>query len=335
MDEIMCDIGYSGIREMLKDCLCEIQAKASSLSMQGVPSGYCSLDDLTCGFENGKVYVIGGRPSMGKEEFMLSMIRNMIMEKVDVLLFSTNHMKRDYIYRLLSIHCNIPSLQLHKGYLETMEWERLDHEVDTLYDAPLYIHDAFDLPLNELVETARFCRRSSDLKIIFIDCLQMIDFAKENENPSERIARVMYSLKQLANFLNLPIVVGSMLNRDIECRKGLKGKRPHLMDLAKSSYIEEMADVVMMVHRPVYYGLYKDDGDRDLHGLMEICVMKNGLKPLGDIFLDYQWETGAVSMMKNERESCSKPTRQKELKTDNKALKSLGRASDLKEELPF
>ena len=335
MDEVMCDIDYAGIREMLNDCLSDVQSKAAKMGVSGIPSGIQSLDDLTDGFEKGKVYVIGGRPGVGKEEFMLSMVRNMTMNKVPVLLFSTNHLKRDYIYRLLSIHCDIPTSQMYKGFLETMEWERLDHEVDTLLDGSLYIRDVFDLPLNVLIETARYCTRDNSIRVIFIDCLQMIDFTKENENPSERIARVMYSLKQLASFLNLPIVVGSMLNRGIECRKGLKGRRPQLMDLAKSSYIEEFADVVMMVHRKEYYGLYKEKCDRDSHGLMEICVEKNGLKPLGDIILDYQWKTGAVSVAKNESEPCSKPIRLKELKTDSKAVNNLIKAFDLEEELPF
>ena len=90
-----------------------------------------------------------------------------------------------------------------------------------------------------------------------------------------------------------------------------------------------------MVHRKEYYGLYKEQCDRDSHGLMEICVEKNGLKPLGDIILDYQWKTGAVSVAKNESEPCSKPIRLKELKTDSKAVNNLIKAFDLEEELPF
>ena len=335
MDEKICDINYTGIREMLKDCLFEVQKNASDLSVQGIPSGICPLDDLTCGFEKGKVYVIGGRPSMGKEEFMLSMIRNMTMDKVPVLLFSTNNLKRDYIYRLLSIHCNIPTLNLHKGQLETMEWERLDHEVATMLDAPLYIRDVFDLPLNELVETARYCTRNSSIRVIFIDNLQLIDFAKENENTSERIARVMYSLKQLAYILNMPIVVGSMLGRDVEFRDGIEGKQPQLMDLENSSYIEEFADVIMMVHRPEYFHINQDECGRDLCGKIEIIVKKNALRSLGSIFLDYQEDTGIVSMKKDKSESASKRISQKELETDNKVVKSLIKAFDLEEYLPF
>ena len=66
-----------------------------------------------------------------------------------------------------------------------------------------------------------------------------------------------------------------MLSRGVEYREGFEGKRPQLMDLANSSYIEGLADVIMLVHRPEYYHIYKDELGLDLYGLMEIIVKKN------------------------------------------------------------
>ena len=333
----MCDTDYSNMREMLKGCLCEVQAKATKSCLSGISSGFEPLDYLTGGFENGKVYVIGGRPCMGKKEFMLSMIIDIVLEsKLPVLLFSTNYMKPDYLQRLLAIHCDIPTLHLHHGLLEPHEWERLDKGVGIWVDAPLFIHDSLDLPLNELTETARNCIRENETRIVFIDCLQMIDFAKEGENISERIAKVMCLLKQLASLFDIPIIVGSMLSRGVEYREGIEGKQPQLMDLANSSYIEELADVVMMVHRPECYHIFRDEQGRDLHGLMEIFVVKNSLKPLGNILLDYHQDTGFLSLRKkNPNKSASKPVNLKELSTGNKAIESLIETFELEEEIPF
>ena len=334
--EMICDMSYSNMREMLKDCVCDVQARSANSGLSGISSGFKPLDDLTGGFENGKVYVIGGRPCIGKEEFMLSMIIDAVMEsRLPVLMITTNYMKPDYVQRLLAIHCDIPILHLCQGLLEPHEWERLDKGVDTLLDAPLFIHDSLDLPLNELTETARNCFREKGTRIIFIDSLQMIDFFKEDDNASERIAKVMCSLKQLAHLLDLPIIVGSMVGRSVEYREGIEGKLPQLMDLANSSYIEGLADVIMMVHRPEYYRIYQDDNGRDLHGTMELFVMKNNLKTLGSILLDYHQDTGIICLKKNTTKSASKPISLKELGTDNKAIKSLIETFHLEEELPF
>ncbi len=332
----MSDISYTNMQEMLKDCLCEVQTKAANDGILGIPSGFQPLDDLIGGFEKGKLYVIGGRPSMGKEEFMLSMIEEIILEsKVPVLLFSTNYMKSDYIQRLLAIHCDIPVSHLNQGFLELHEWERLDKDVDALIYAPLFIHDCLDLPLNELIETARNCIKERDVKIIFIDCLQMIDFTKEDKTVSEKIANIMFSLKQLACLYDVPVVVGSMLGRGVEYREGIEGKEPQLMDLANSSYIEGLADVVMMVHRPEYYHIYLDDNGRDLHGKMKIIVNKNTLRPLGNILLDYHPITGNVSVNENTSRRASRLVSLKNLSTDNEAVKKLIKTFDLEYELPF
>jgi len=335
MNKMMSDNSYINMREMLKDCISDVEVRAANTGVLGIPTGFQPLDDLIGGFEKGKVYVIGGRPCMGKEEFMLSMIIDIILEsKLPVLMFSTNHQKADYIQRLLAIHCDIPVMHLYQGLLEPHEWERLDKRAGELIDAPLYIHDSLDLPLNELVETARNCIREKEVKIIFIDCLQMVDFTNEDDNPSDRVAKVMLSLKQLARLSNIPIIVGSMLSRGIEYREGLEGKQPQLMDLMNSSYIEGLADVVMMVHRPEYYHIYQDDNGRDLHGRIEIIVEKNALKPLGDFFLDYHEKMGVVCIRKNDK-STSKPVSLRDFSPFNEPVKKLIKEFDLEEELPF
>ena len=75
MNEMMND-GYIDMREMLSDCLSDVRVRAAKKGAMGIPTGFQPLDDLIGGFEKGKVYVIGGRPCMGKEEFLLSMMIN-------------------------------------------------------------------------------------------------------------------------------------------------------------------------------------------------------------------------------------------------------------------
>lgn len=330
MKEMMSDTAISCMREMVKDYLSEMQGRTADTGGLGFSTGFKPLDDLTGGLENGKVYVIGGRPEIGKEEFMLSIILNIIKEtELPVLLFSTNRMKSDYTKRLLSMHCDIPTTHLSTGQLEPREWDRLNKKVGTLRDAPLFVHDSMDLPQNELIETVRTSIREKGVKIIFIDCLQMIDFAKEEMTPSERMAKVMYSLKLLAIMTNLPIVAGSMLNRSLEYREGSYGKLPLLCDLANSCYIEELADVVMMVHRPEYYRIYVDEKGNNLRGVMEILVQKNRLKASGEFFLDYNQKTGAVSM--KGAAASSKQVSLEELEKNSKVIEKLVKTFDLVE----
>jgi len=59
----------------------------------------------------------------------------------------------------------------------------------------------------------------------------------------------------MARELDLPVVVGSQLSRNVERREE---KRPILSDLAESGSIEAEADLVCFLFRPSYYKRKKD-----------------------------------------------------------------------------
>ena len=121
-----------------KDSFNELNARVARLCTPMISTGFVPLDDLMDGFENGKVYVIGGRPCMGKEGFMMSMILDITLKsRLPVLLFSTNRRKSEYVQRLQAIHCDIPTMHLFKGLLEDGEWDRLDKKTGSLLDAQL------------------------------------------------------------------------------------------------------------------------------------------------------------------------------------------------------
>ena len=103
----------------------------------------------------------------------------------------------------------------------------------------------------------------------------------------EKVAIISSELKSLAKELNVPVVALSQLNRGIESREGLEGKRPQLSDLRESGAIEQDADVVMFVHRPEYYHIYQDDNGHDLHGVAQIIVAKHRKGAIGDVNLKF------------------------------------------------
>jgi replicative DNA helicase len=110
-----------------------------------------------------------------------------------------------------------------------------------------------------------------------------------------------------------------MLSRGVEYRDGIEGKQPQFMDLANSCYIEELADVVIMVHRPEFYRIYESEIGYNLRGMMEVYVKKNNLNILRKLYYRYDEDTGKLT-------SATIP-KQKKFYIDNMVLDD--------EELPF
>ena len=116
------------------------------------------------------------------------------------------------------------------------------------------------------------------LDAVMIDYLQLMDMRGENRqyNREQEIAQTTRQLKQLAKELQVPIILLSQLNRNVESK--LKdGKKttamPGMSDLRESGAIEQDADVVLLIHRPEYY----DDTDAVKGvGLINIAKQRDG-----------------------------------------------------------
>ena len=126
-----------------------------------------------------------------------------------------------------------------------------------------------------------------------------------------------------------------MQTRNVEYREGIEGKRPQFSDLSNSSYIEELADTIIMVYRPEYYRIYQDDGGRDLRDKLMILVKKNGLKPSGEFQMRYQEDTGRLFLTDIMLPLHSKFSCMEYFTKDSEPVKKLVKDFDLEEDVPF
>ena len=168
---------------------------------------------------------------------------------------------------------------------------QLDYKIKELYDAPLYVDDTPSLSVFELRTKARRLVREHGVKIIIIDYLQLMNASGMSfGSRQEEVSTISRSLKGLAKELNIPIIALSQLNRGVESREGIDGKRPQLSDLRESGAIEQDADMVCFIHRPEYYKIFQDEKGNDLHGMAEIIIAKHRNGAVGDVLLRFRGE---------------------------------------------
>ena len=252
-------------------------ASSNNGEVTGISTGYYKLDDLTSGWQKSDLIIIAGRPAMGKTAFALSMAKNIAADlRKPMAFFSLEMSGVQLANRLISNVCEISGKKILNGQLDRNEWDRFDKRIGTLLEAPIYIDDTPGLSIFDLRTKARRLVREHQIELIMIDYLQLMNASGMRiNNRQEEVATISRSLKGLAKELNIPIIALSQLNRGVEGREGVEGKRPLLSDLRESGAIEQDADMVLFVHRPEYYHLEFGPSGEDYRGMAEIIIAKH------------------------------------------------------------
>ncbi|MBR3884746.1 MAG: replicative DNA helicase [Bacteroidaceae bacterium] len=299
---------FTQINPVIKQAYEQIQTASKNTSgISGLSTGFHKMDKLLSGWQNTDLIILAARPAMGKTAFALSLIRNMAVDQgIPVGMFSLEMGSVQLVQRLICNVCQIAGDKIRSGQLERYEWGQLDNKITALQNAPLYIDDTPQLSVFELRSKARRMVREHGVKMIFIDYLQLMTANVGKGNRQEEISTISRALKGLAKELNIPIMALSQLNRNVEGREGLEGKRPQLSDLRESGAIEQDADIVMFVNRPEYFHIYKD-GDFDWRGKAEIIVAKHRNGGLDNIPLVFKKEYARFMNMDDEALSAPVP----------------------------
>jgi replicative DNA helicase len=247
----------------------------------GVPSGFADLDKKTAGLQPGDLIIVAGRPSMGKTAFALNIAQYAALDaKTGVAVFSLEMSKEQLVFRMLCSEARVDQSKVRAGYAAQRDYPKLAIAADRLSEAPIYIDDTPALSILELRAKARRLKRERDanLGLIIVDYLQLMR-GTSSDSREQEISSISRSLKALAKELSVPVMALSQLNRQVESRGD---KRPVMADLRESGAIEQDADVIMFLFRPVVY----DPKNADEHdGEVIIGKQRNG--PTGTVPLTF------------------------------------------------
>ncbi len=260
--------------------------------LTGISTGFTQLDKITAGWQPSDLVIIAGRPAMGKTSFALSLAKNIAIDsRVPVAFFSLEMNNVQLVNRLLSNVCSISGSKILSGQLDPSDWERFDNNIRKMEGAPIYVDDTPGLSVFELRTKARRLVREHGIKVLMVDYLQLMNAnGMRFSSRQEEVSTISRSLKGLAKELNIPVLALSQLNRTVEQRDGIEGKRPQLSDLRESGAIEQDADLVLFVHRPEYYRIFQDEKGNDLHGKAQIIIAKHRKGATDDVLLSFRGE---------------------------------------------
>lgn len=227
----------------------------------GISTTINDLDNSINAFQNGRLYIVGARPSMGKSAFMCSLVEQMEKKnKIGILSLEMN--SSELRQRIACLRSNIKHWKIEKGRCNDIEFNDYANALKSIHN--VIINDKGGLNRGQVVAIIRNMVIKSKCEIIFIDHLGLIKTEKGNNNLAHEIGENTATLKSLSKELGIPIVCLCQLNRAVEKEKR---KEPSLSDLRDSGRIEEDADCVILLYRDNYY-------DDNAEGIAKYIVAK-------------------------------------------------------------
>lgn len=232
-------------------------------AFDGVSTGFPRLDATLGCFQNGAIYYIGARTSMGKTTFLLNLVANTIKTR-KVAIFSLEMDAQMVFEKLMCIYADLKYAKFSGGNYTQEERERLTSLVPFFETCNLWFDDEQGLTISKLISRANRLVKVYGVEIIYIDYLTLIKSVGKHPNKHMQIDEISKGLQALAKQLNVPIVVLAQLNRAAG-----DGDRPSLTSFRESGSIEEDADACLLIHREEYY----NPGTKP--GMIDVIVAKN------------------------------------------------------------
>ena len=223
--------------------------------VNGLTTGFDSLNKITQGFHAGDMIIVAARPSVGKTALALNFAyRAANRTDKPVAIFSLEMPAEQLVTRLVGAESSVSLSKITTGNLTGVDRTKVSSAVSKIGSLPLFIDDSPNGKLMDIIAKSRKLQANyPDLGLIIIDYLGLVSSgsSRSNDSRQEEVRKASLALKALARELKVPVIVVSQLSRSVEQRG--ENKRPILSDLRDSGSIEQDADVVMLLYREDYY----------------------------------------------------------------------------------
>lgn len=243
------DSGLVPIKALLSGVVEEIDMRFNGIAPKGAPTGLSDFDALIGGLKPGLLYLVAGRPAMGKSVLGLQIAERVVSDGGRAAYFTAEMPNAEQVERLVANVGRIDLGALQTGALDDDHWWRMTSAVTRLSDARLWLDETGSPRLDDLLGKARrLARKDGRLSLVVVDHAGLVEAGGENRQQSQ--SAVARALKGLAKELACPVVALVQLSRKLEERTD---KRPILSDLRDSGEWEQSADVAAMLYRDEVY----------------------------------------------------------------------------------
>lgn len=247
-----------------------------------MPTGLADLDEyLEGGVRPGELIIVGARPSMGKTAMAMTIGTHMGADySVAMLSMEMPHSEvRDRLTAMLG-RVSLSSVKRpNRG--NGLEWDRVIDGIELARTLNFFVSDQGGLNINQVRAKARNIKRLHGLNVLIVDYIGLMSGLDGKQQRAYQLEEISRGLKTLAKELGIAVICLAQVNRKVEERVD---HTPNLSDLRDSGAIEQDADVVIFVHRPIQS---RPDMGEEWKHYAKVSVAKNRQGRCGVLSLSY------------------------------------------------
>lgn len=248
--------------------------------LKGMPTGLHDFDEmLDGGLSRGNLVVIGARPAMGKTA--LAMTIGLFMAQAQSVGFLSMEMPHSDVRDRQAAILSRASIGMIKRPHKGLEYDRIVDGVEKAKTLRWFVSDKSGLNIMQVRSRARALKRRHGLDILVVDYIGLMSGMDSKQPRAYQIEEISRGLKGLAKDLDITVICLAQVNRGGVERVG---QVPGLQDLRDSGAIEQDADVVAFIHRPIEA---QPDLGENFRNYALLRVAKNRQGRTGDVNLFY------------------------------------------------
>ena len=215
----------------------------------GLRTGFPGLDDELVGLGRREVVVVAGFTSSGKTTFLEQLADHWLDEGETVAYVSTEMGHHQLTDRQFSRLMGVDQRQLRTGRYDAAKLdravERLTGEGGEWAQRLVWLFPR-STEVTEVEREVMTTYRVHPFSVLVIDHLHDLTARAARGNLRVQAVLAAELAKRLARQLDVPVVAAAQVSRE-----GVRdGSRPRLWHLLESSRFEQLADTILMLHRP-------------------------------------------------------------------------------------
>lgn len=257
METIQRKVQPTSMTAAVTSAMEQVYAAYQGTPLSGVSPAITALRRLVPILAPGELWLLGGRPAMGKTAVAMTMATAAARAGHPVVIASYEMLPEALAQRVISEATTdtqeaVTYKSMRMGDMSERQMQQVAAAADAVADLPIqFLPREYASTQLLPVGVKQALRRVGDTgkqPLLIVDYAQLM--RGEGRSRYEQITDVSLTLKSLAMDQQMPVLALSQLSRAVEQRDD---KRPMMSDLRESGQLEQDADGVMFCYRDEYY----------------------------------------------------------------------------------